>query len=113
MAEACCRFETDNGETTLTDYTNDQLLAVIPTDLVDASGKQVPVNAQEPGGPAALLCRAKWLRGDGDYLYPGQQDAVRQHSTPGELAVYRQGNRCSAGWGYRTAAGFYGGDPAY
>ena len=39
-------FETDNGETTLTDYTNDQLLAVIPTDLVDASGKQVPVNAQ-------------------------------------------------------------------
>ena len=32
-------FETDNGETTLTDYTNDQLLAVIPTDLVDASGK--------------------------------------------------------------------------
>ncbi|MBA6061725.1 PhoX family protein [Pseudomonas juntendi] len=39
-------FETDNGESTVTDYTNDQLLAVIPTDLVDASGKQVPVNAQ-------------------------------------------------------------------
>ncbi|MGC7840411.1 PhoX family protein [Pseudomonas wayambapalatensis] len=39
-------FETDNGETTLTSYTNDQLLAVIPTDLVDATGKQIPVNAQ-------------------------------------------------------------------
>ena len=39
-------FETDNGESTLTDYTNDQLLAVIPTDLVDGTGKQVPINAQ-------------------------------------------------------------------
>lgn len=39
-------FQTDNGESTLTSYTNDQMLAVIPTDLVDASGKQVPVNAQ-------------------------------------------------------------------
>ncbi|MCO7505303.1 MULTISPECIES: PhoX family phosphatase [unclassified Pseudomonas] len=39
-------FQTDNGESTLTDYTNDQMLAVIPTDLVDASGKQVPINAQ-------------------------------------------------------------------
>ncbi|AIN60031.1 PhoX family protein [Pseudomonas soli] len=38
-------FETDNGEATLTSYTNDQVLAVIPTDLVDANGKQVPVNA--------------------------------------------------------------------
>ncbi|AMA44948.1 PhoX family protein [Pseudomonas alabamensis] len=39
-------FETDNGETSVTDYTNDQLLAVIPTQLVDASGKQVPVDAR-------------------------------------------------------------------
>ncbi|MDF0730435.1 PhoX family phosphatase [Pseudomonas entomophila] len=39
-------FETDNGEATLTSYTNDQLLAVIPTDLKDATGKQTPVNAQ-------------------------------------------------------------------
>nr|WP_314877629.1 PhoX family phosphatase [uncultured Pseudomonas sp.] len=39
-------IETDNSEPTLTDYTNDQLLAVIPTDLVDAAGKQIPVNAQ-------------------------------------------------------------------
>jgi len=39
-------FETDNGETSVTDYTNDQLLAVIPTHLVDASGKQVPVDAR-------------------------------------------------------------------
>ncbi len=39
-------FETDNGESSVTSYTNDQLLAVIPTDLVDAAGKQVPVNAQ-------------------------------------------------------------------
>ncbi|UVL30545.1 PhoX family protein [Pseudomonas donghuensis] len=39
-------FQTDNGEKTLTDYTNDQMLAVIPTDLVNAAGKQVPVNAQ-------------------------------------------------------------------
>ncbi|MDR2307281.1 MAG: PhoX family phosphatase [Paucimonas sp.] len=38
-------FETDNSEATLTSYTNDQLLAVIPTDLVDANGKQVPINA--------------------------------------------------------------------
>ncbi|MDF2487872.1 MAG: hypothetical protein K0S77_494 [Pseudomonas sp.] len=39
-------FQTDNGESTLTSYTNDQMLAVIPTDLVDANGTQVPVNAQ-------------------------------------------------------------------
>ncbi|MNI61353.1 hypothetical protein D3C73_1166210 [compost metagenome] len=39
-------FETDNGESTVTDYTNDQLLAVIPTNLVDAAGNQIPVNAQ-------------------------------------------------------------------
>ncbi|WP_194791668.1 PhoX family protein [Pseudomonas sp. UFMG81] len=38
-------FETDNGEQSVTRYTNDQLLAVIPTDLVDASGTQVPINA--------------------------------------------------------------------
>lgn len=37
-------FETDNGEQSVTSYTNDQLLAVIPTDLVDGSGKQIPVN---------------------------------------------------------------------
>ncbi|WP_449434644.1 PhoX family protein [Pseudomonas putida] len=39
-------FETDNSEATVSDYTNDQLLAVIPSNLVDASGKQVPINAQ-------------------------------------------------------------------
>ncbi|WP_028695260.1 PhoX family protein [Pseudomonas cremoricolorata] len=38
-------FETDNSETTLTDYTNDQLLAVVPTQLLDGAGKQVPINA--------------------------------------------------------------------
>lgn len=38
--------QTDNGESTITSYTNDQMLAVIPTNLVDASGKQIPVNAQ-------------------------------------------------------------------
>ncbi|MBK5008521.1 PhoX family phosphatase [Pseudomonas sp. S60] len=38
-------FETDNSEATITDYTNDQLLAVIPTQLVDDNGKQVPVSA--------------------------------------------------------------------
>jgi secreted PhoX family phosphatase len=37
--------QTDNGESTITSYTNDQMLAVIPTNLVDASGKQIPVNA--------------------------------------------------------------------
>lgn len=39
-------IQTDNGEKTLTDYTNDQMLVVIPTNMVDAQGKQVPVNAQ-------------------------------------------------------------------
>ena len=39
-------IETDNSEESVIRYTNDQLLAVIPTDLVDANGKQVPVNAQ-------------------------------------------------------------------
>ncbi|MCW2291419.1 secreted PhoX family phosphatase [Pseudomonas sp. BIGb0408] len=39
-------IQTDNGESSVTSYTNDQMLAVIPTNLVDASGKQVPVNAQ-------------------------------------------------------------------
>lgn len=39
-------IQTDNGESTLTSYTNDQMLAVIPTTLVDTNGKQVPVNAQ-------------------------------------------------------------------
>ncbi len=39
-------FETDNGEKSVADYTNDQLLAVIPSQLVDANGRQVPVNGQ-------------------------------------------------------------------
>ncbi|NBA98010.1 PhoX family phosphatase [Pseudomonas sp. R5(2019)] len=39
-------IETDNGESTITSYTNDQLLAVIPTNLVNAAGTQVPVNAE-------------------------------------------------------------------
>ncbi|PWB30242.1 dTDP-glucose 4,6-dehydratase [Pseudomonas sp. SDI] len=39
-------FQTDNGESSLTSYTNDQMLAVIPTNLVNAAGKQVPINAQ-------------------------------------------------------------------
>lgn len=39
-------IQTDNGESSVTSYTNDQMLAVIPTNLVDTSGKQVPVNAQ-------------------------------------------------------------------
>ncbi|WP_275545957.1 MULTISPECIES: PhoX family protein [unclassified Pseudomonas] len=39
-------IQTDNGESTLTSYTNDQMLAVIPTNLVDSNGDQVPVNAQ-------------------------------------------------------------------
>jgi len=39
-------FETDNSESSLTRYTNDQLLAVIPSDLVDANGKQVPIDAR-------------------------------------------------------------------
>ena len=39
-------IQTDNGESTVTSYTNDQMLAVIPTDLVDSSGQQIPVNAQ-------------------------------------------------------------------
>ncbi|SDH79767.1 hypothetical protein SAMN05216588_107223 [Pseudomonas flavescens] len=39
-------IQTDNGEESVTSYTNDQMLAVIPSNLVDASGKQVPVNAQ-------------------------------------------------------------------
>jgi len=38
-------IQTDNGESTLTSYTNDQMLAVIPANLVDANGKQIPVNA--------------------------------------------------------------------
>ncbi|HBZ94158.1 MAG TPA: dTDP-glucose 4,6-dehydratase, partial [Pseudomonas sp.] len=39
-------IQTDNGESTLTSYTNDQMLAVLPTNLVDSNGDQVPVNAQ-------------------------------------------------------------------
>lgn len=43
-------FETDNSEATVSEYTNDQLLAVIPSQLVNAAGRQVPVNAQNQGG---------------------------------------------------------------
>ncbi|MFO3724082.1 PhoX family protein [Pseudomonas sp. HLMP] len=39
-------FETDNSEPSVADYTNDQLLAVIPSDLMDADGRQIPVNAR-------------------------------------------------------------------
>ncbi|NQD55295.1 PhoX family phosphatase [Pseudomonas sp. CM25] len=39
-------FETDSRESTVTEYTNDQLLAVIPTHLIDTHGMQVPVNAK-------------------------------------------------------------------
>ncbi|MFR0714392.1 PhoX family phosphatase [Pseudomonas putida] len=39
-------FETDNSEKSVADYTNDQLLAVVPSQLVDANGRQVPVNRQ-------------------------------------------------------------------
>nr|WP_312232522.1 PhoX family phosphatase [Pseudomonas sp.] len=39
-------IQTDNGESSVTSYTNDQMLAVIPSNLVDANGRQVPVNAQ-------------------------------------------------------------------
>jgi len=37
-------LETDNGEASVADYTNDQLLAVVPQRLVDAAGKPVPIN---------------------------------------------------------------------
>ncbi|MDZ5603485.1 PhoX family phosphatase [Pseudomonas sp. RP23018S] len=37
-------FETDNSESSLTDYTNDQLLAVVPQRLLDAAGKPAPIN---------------------------------------------------------------------
>ncbi|MFB4390841.1 MULTISPECIES: PhoX family phosphatase [unclassified Pseudomonas] len=39
-------FETDNSEASVARHTNDQLLAVIPTALTDANGKQVPISAQ-------------------------------------------------------------------
>ncbi len=39
-------IQTDNGEPNVTDYTNDQMLAVIPGDLVDAQGEQIPINAE-------------------------------------------------------------------
>lgn len=42
-------IQTDNGEKTLTDYTNDQMLAVIPANLVDPQGREVPVNVQNQG----------------------------------------------------------------
>jgi secreted PhoX family phosphatase len=38
-------IQTDNGESTITNYTNDQMMAVIPANLVDANGKQVPISA--------------------------------------------------------------------
>ncbi|HTO18268.1 MAG TPA: PhoX family phosphatase [Pseudomonas sp.] len=42
-------IQTDNGEKTLTDYTNDQMLAVIPANLIDPQGREVPVNVQNQG----------------------------------------------------------------
>ena len=42
-------IQTDNGEKTLTDYTNDQMLAVIPANLVGPQGREVPVNVQNQG----------------------------------------------------------------
>ncbi|MBK4999363.1 PhoX family phosphatase [Pseudomonas sp. S31] len=39
-------FETDNSEKSVAGYTNDQLLAVIPTQLLGTDGKQVAVNGQ-------------------------------------------------------------------
>ncbi len=42
-------IQTDNGEKTLTDYTNDQMLAVIPANLTDPQGREVPVNVQNQG----------------------------------------------------------------
>ncbi|WP_312934366.1 PhoX family phosphatase [Pseudomonas sp.] len=38
-------IETDNSESSVTDYTNDQLLAVVPQRLLDAAGKPAPINA--------------------------------------------------------------------
>lgn len=38
-------FQTDNSEQSVSAYTNDQLLAVIPSELVDATGEQVALNA--------------------------------------------------------------------
>ncbi len=38
-------FETDNSEPSVSDYTNDQVLAVIPDLLLDAQGKRSPINA--------------------------------------------------------------------
>lgn len=42
-------IQTDNGEKTLTDYTNDQMLAVIPANLVDQQGREAPLNVQTQG----------------------------------------------------------------
>jgi secreted PhoX family phosphatase len=42
-------IQTDNGEKSLTDYTNDQMLAVIPANLIDPQGREVPVNVQNQG----------------------------------------------------------------
>ncbi len=38
-------IQTDNGAPELTEYTNDQMLAVVPSQLTDADGNQVPVSA--------------------------------------------------------------------
>lgn len=38
-------IQTDNGAPELTEYTNDQMLAVVPSALTDVDGKQVPVGA--------------------------------------------------------------------
>lgn len=42
-------IQTDNGEKSLTEYTNDQMLAVIPANLVDQRNRQVPLNVQTQG----------------------------------------------------------------
>lgn len=39
-------IQTDNGASEVTEYTNDQMLAVVPSMLTDSEGKQVPVSAE-------------------------------------------------------------------
>ena len=39
-------IQTDNGASEVTEYTNDQMLAVIPSKLTDQQGKQVPISAE-------------------------------------------------------------------
>ncbi|EWC43290.1 PhoX family protein [Stutzerimonas stutzeri] len=42
-------IQTDNGGNAVANATNDQMLAVIPSTLVDAEGNQVPVSAENQG----------------------------------------------------------------